>query len=128
MAHGFDPELGWVRKPNTEKDEKGKWSGLDVDACRAVAAAVLGDATKVSYKPLTAKERFTALQSGEIESSLFSFQKLYPCIADRRMHYDFLLDRFEDHKTPRQVRYFLYETPAYSSVARKKRSICIADS
>jgi general L-amino acid transport system substrate-binding protein len=51
----------------SQKDEKGKWSGIDVDACRAVAAAVLGDASKVSYKPLTAKERFTALQSGEID-------------------------------------------------------------
>ncbi len=51
----------------SQKDEKGEWSGLDVDVCRAVAAAVLGDATKVQYKPLTAKERFTALQSGEID-------------------------------------------------------------
>lgn len=51
----------------SQKDEKGTWSGLDVDVCRAVAAAVLGDATKVQYKPLTAKERFTALQSGEID-------------------------------------------------------------
>jgi len=51
----------------SQKDEKGKWSGLDVDVCRAVAAAVLGDATKVQFKPLTAKERFTALQSGEID-------------------------------------------------------------
>lgn len=48
-------------------DDKGNWIGLDVDICRAVAAAVLGDATKVKYIPLTAKERFTALQSGEID-------------------------------------------------------------
>ncbi len=51
----------------SQKDENGGWSGLDVDVCRAVAAAVLGDAAKVQYKPLTAKERFTALQSGEID-------------------------------------------------------------
>jgi len=51
----------------SQKDEKGNWSGLDVDVCRGIAAAVLGDASKVSYKPLTAKERFTALQSGEID-------------------------------------------------------------
>ena len=51
----------------SQKDEKGQWSGLDVDVCRGVAAAVLGDAAKVKYKPLTAKERFTALQSGEID-------------------------------------------------------------
>ncbi len=51
----------------SQKDEQGNWSGLDVDVCRGVAAAVLGDASKVKYKPLTAKERFTALQSGEID-------------------------------------------------------------
>ena len=49
------------------QDEKGNWTGLDVDTCRAVAAAVLGDASKVRFVPLTAKERFTALQSGEID-------------------------------------------------------------
>ena len=48
-------------------DASGTWKGLDVDICRAVAAAVLGDAGKVKYTPLTAKERFTALQSGEID-------------------------------------------------------------
>ena len=48
-------------------DASGNWQGLDVDVCRAVAAAVLGDASKVKYSPLTAKERFTALQSGEID-------------------------------------------------------------
>jgi general L-amino acid transport system substrate-binding protein len=48
-------------------DEKGKYSGIDVDVCRAVAAAVFGDSTKVKFTPLTAKERLTALQSGEID-------------------------------------------------------------
>ena len=48
-------------------DDKGNWSGLDVDYCRAVAAAIFNDPKKVSFKPLTAKERFTALQSGEID-------------------------------------------------------------
>jgi len=48
-------------------DEKGNWTGLDVDTCRAIAAAVFGDAQKVKFTPLTAKERFTALQSGEID-------------------------------------------------------------
>jgi len=48
-------------------DEKGNYSGIDVDVCRAAAAAVFGDATKVKFTPLTAKERFTALQSGEID-------------------------------------------------------------
>jgi general L-amino acid transport system substrate-binding protein len=48
-------------------DSANNWTGLDVDFCKAVAAAVLGDATKVKYSPLSAKERFTALQSGEID-------------------------------------------------------------
>ena len=48
-------------------DEKGNWSGLDVEVCRAVAAATLGDATKVKFVPLTARESFTALQSGEVD-------------------------------------------------------------
>ncbi|PWR21493.1 amino acid ABC transporter substrate-binding protein [Zavarzinia aquatilis] len=48
-------------------DDKGEYKGLDVDVCKAVAAAVFGDATKVKFTPLTAKERFTALQSGEVD-------------------------------------------------------------
>src|SRR6266581_2768905 len=48
-------------------DDKGNWTGLDVDICRAVAAAIFNDATKVKFVPLSAKDRFTALQSGEID-------------------------------------------------------------
>jgi general L-amino acid transport system substrate-binding protein len=48
-------------------DSRGEFRGLDVDYCRAVAAAVLGDATKVRFVPLTAQARFTALQTGEID-------------------------------------------------------------
>lgn len=48
-------------------DDKGVWTGLDVDICRAIAAAVLGDPAKVKFVPLSAKDRFTALQSGEID-------------------------------------------------------------
>jgi general L-amino acid transport system substrate-binding protein len=48
-------------------DAQGKWTGLDVDFCRAVAAAVLGDPNKVKFVPLSAKDRFTALQSGEVD-------------------------------------------------------------
>lgn len=48
-------------------DSQGKWKGLDVNVCRAVAAAVLGDSEKVKYIPLNSPQRFTALQSGEID-------------------------------------------------------------
>lgn len=48
-------------------DDKGNWTGLDVDVCRAIAAAVFNDPTKIKFVPLSAKDRFTALQSGEID-------------------------------------------------------------
>ncbi len=48
-------------------DQSGKWSGIDVDVCRAISAAIFGNPDKVKYTPLSAKERFTALQSGEID-------------------------------------------------------------
>jgi general L-amino acid transport system substrate-binding protein len=48
-------------------DEQNNWTGMDVDFCRAIASAVFNDPTKVKFTPLTAKERFTALQSGEID-------------------------------------------------------------
>jgi general L-amino acid transport system substrate-binding protein len=51
----------------SQPDRNGRWRGLDVDTCRAVAAAVLGDASAVEFIPLTASERFTALQSGRID-------------------------------------------------------------
>ncbi|MET3846019.1 amino acid ABC transporter substrate-binding protein [Bradyrhizobium sp. OAE829] len=48
-------------------DDKGNWTGLDVDICRAIAAAVFNDPSKIKFVPLSAKDRFTALQSGEID-------------------------------------------------------------
>jgi general L-amino acid transport system substrate-binding protein len=60
---GVNGDLFGFGKP----DEKGVWKGLDVDTARAIAAAVFGDAEKVKFTPLTAKTRFTALQSGEID-------------------------------------------------------------
>jgi len=51
----------------SQPDDKGNWTGLDVEYCRAVAAAVLGDPTKVTFRPTNAKERFTVVQSGEAD-------------------------------------------------------------
>lgn len=48
-------------------DSTGKWSGLDVDVCKALAAATLRDPDKVKYVPLSSQQRFTALQSGEVD-------------------------------------------------------------
>jgi general L-amino acid transport system substrate-binding protein len=48
-------------------DSQGKWTGLDVDVCMAIAATILGDPNKVKWVPLNAQQRFTALQSGEVD-------------------------------------------------------------
>jgi general L-amino acid transport system substrate-binding protein len=63
VSCGVNTGLGGFSMP----DSKGIWRGLDVDACRAVAAAVFGDAEKVRYVPTTGTSRFAALQSGEID-------------------------------------------------------------
>src|SRR4051812_17246748 len=48
-------------------DAQGRWTGLDVDLCKAIAAAIFNDPSKIKFVPLTAKDRFTALQSGEVD-------------------------------------------------------------
>lgn len=63
LTCGVSTGLPGFSNPNA----KGEWEGIDVAYCQALAAAVLGDKTKVKYVPLTAKERFTALQSGEVD-------------------------------------------------------------
>jgi len=63
LVCGVSTGLGGFSVP----DSDGKWTGLDVDVCKAIAAAILGDASKVKYQPLTTQQRFTALQSGEID-------------------------------------------------------------
>ena len=68
-------------------DEKGNWTGIDVDVCRAVAAAVLGSADKVKYTPLSAKERFTALQSGEVD--LLSRNTTWTLVRDTALGLNF---------------------------------------
>jgi general L-amino acid transport system substrate-binding protein len=51
----------------SQSDSSGNWAGLDVDVCRAIAAATLGDANKVKWVPLNSQQRFTAIQSGEVD-------------------------------------------------------------
>jgi general L-amino acid transport system substrate-binding protein len=60
---GSNPGLAGFGVP----DEKGTWTGFDIDMCRAIATAIFDDPTKVKFVPLTAKDRFTALQSGEVD-------------------------------------------------------------
>ncbi len=63
LVCGVNPGLAGFGQP----DNQGNYTGLDVDVCKAIAAALFGDAGKVKYVPLTAQQRFTALQSGEVD-------------------------------------------------------------
>ena len=63
MVCGVNTGLAGFGQP----DSQGRYSGFDIDICKAIAAAVLGDPDKVKYVPLTAQQRFTALQSGEVD-------------------------------------------------------------
>jgi len=75
-------------------DDKGNWSGLDVDVCRAVAAALFGDSTKVKYTPLSAQQRLPALQSGEID--LLSRNTTWTLTRDTANGLDFTTPTFYD--------------------------------
>jgi general L-amino acid transport system substrate-binding protein len=75
-------------------DDSGNWTGIDVDACRAVAAAVFGDAQAVKFTPLSAKERFTALQSGEID--ILSRNTTWTYTRDTSLGLDFTTTNFYD--------------------------------
>ncbi|WP_291298338.1 amino acid ABC transporter substrate-binding protein [Elioraea sp.] len=75
-------------------DSQGVWRGLDVDLCRAVAAAMFGDATKVRYIPTTAQQRFTALQSGEVD--LLSRNTTWTLSRDTSLGLDFVGINFYD--------------------------------
>ena len=63
LSCGSNPALAGFGVP----DAQGRWTGLDVDFCRALAAAIFNDPTKIRFIPLSAKDRFTALQAGEVD-------------------------------------------------------------
>jgi len=75
-------------------DPQGNWTGFDVDFCRAIAAAIFNDPTKVKFLPLTAKDRFTALQSGEID--VLSRNTTWTLSRDTSLGLDFAAITFYD--------------------------------
>ena len=75
-------------------DSQGHWAGFDVDMCRAVAAAILGDAEKVKFVPLSAQQRFTALQTGEVD--MLSARATWTLIRDASLGINFLPIVFYD--------------------------------
>jgi general L-amino acid transport system substrate-binding protein len=81
------PGFGYV-------DANGEFAGIDVDYCRAVAAAIFGDPTKVEFRPVTAAERFTALQSGEID--ILSRNTTWSLVRDTELGGNFVHTTFYD--------------------------------
>jgi general L-amino acid transport system substrate-binding protein len=75
-------------------DEKGNWTGLDVDLCRGVAAAIFDDASKVKFIPLDPKDRFTALQSATID--ILSRQATWTLQRDTQIGLHFSVINFYD--------------------------------
>lgn len=78
----------------SQPDSKGEWRGIDVDLCRAVAAAMFGNAHKVRFTPLTAQQRFTALQSGEVD--LLSRNTTWTLTRDTSLGLNFVGINFYD--------------------------------
>lgn len=68
-------------------DDRGNWTGIDVDLCRGIAAAIFNDASKVKYSPLSAKDRFTALQTGEID--VLSRNSTWTMVRDTQLGLNF---------------------------------------
>ena len=87
---GVNTGLAGFAAPN----DQGVWAGLDIDLCKAVAAAVLGDANAVEYKPLNAEQRFTALQSGEVD--LLSRNTTWTLSRDSQLGLDFRAVNYYD--------------------------------
>ncbi|NWG06150.1 MAG: amino acid ABC transporter substrate-binding protein [Chloroflexi bacterium] len=81
------PGFGYV-------DADGNFAGIDVDYCRALAAAIFGDASKVEFRPVTAAERFTALQSGEID--ILSRNTTWSLVRDTELGGNFVHTTFYD--------------------------------
>ena len=87
VSTGTTPGFAYLNKDNT-------WQGLDIDTCRMVAAAVLGDANKVVFNPLESKERFTALQSGDID--LLARVTTWTLSRDTKLGFDFAAVNYYD--------------------------------
>jgi general L-amino acid transport system substrate-binding protein len=75
-------------------DDRGNWTGLDVDFCRALAAAIFNDASKVKYTPLSTKDRFTALQTGEID--VLSRNSTWTMVRDTQLGLNFAAVNYYD--------------------------------
>ena len=75
-------------------NDKGEWSGLDIDLCKGIAAAIFGDPSKVEYKPLSSDQRFTALQAGEVD--VLARNSTWTLSRDTQLGLDFVTVNYYD--------------------------------
>jgi general L-amino acid transport system substrate-binding protein len=87
---GVNTGLAGFAAPN----DQGVWAGLDIDLCKAVAAAVFGNGDAVEYKPLNAEQRFTALQSGEVD--VLARNSTWTLSRDSQLGLDFVAVNYYD--------------------------------
>jgi general L-amino acid transport system substrate-binding protein len=90
LVCGVSQGLPGFSSPN----DRGVWTGLDVDLCRGIAAAIFNDASKVKYSPLSAKDRFTALQTGEID--VLSRNSTWTMLRDTQLGLNFAAVNYYD--------------------------------
>jgi general L-amino acid transport system substrate-binding protein len=90
LVCGVSQGLPGFSSPN----DSGVWTGLDVDLCRGIAAAIFNDASKVKYSPLSAKDRFTALQTGEID--VLSRNSTWTMLRDTQLGLNFAAVNYYD--------------------------------
>jgi general L-amino acid transport system substrate-binding protein len=90
LVCGVSQGLPGFSSPN----DRGVWTGLDVDLCRGIAAAIFNDASKVKYSPLSAKDRFTALQTGEID--VLSRNSTWTMLRDTQLGLNFAAINYYD--------------------------------
>src|SRR5882672_170705 len=96
-------------------DSQGKWTGMNVDICRGISAALFGDSEKVKYVPLSGQQRFTALQAGEVD--LLSNNSTWTLTRDTALGLDFtgITDYFRTNKMT--FKPVLFEDPDQSRAA-----------
>ncbi len=116
LACGVTTGLAGFGAPN----DKAEWAGLDVDLCKAVAAAVFGDASKVEYKPLSAEQRFTALQSGEVD--MLARNSTWTLSRDSQLGLDFVAVNYYDGQG-----FMVRKDTVKSALELKGATVCVQE-
>jgi general L-amino acid transport system substrate-binding protein len=102
----------------SRKDAQGNWSGLDVDYCRAIAAGIFNDTTKVTFVPVSTKDRFAALQQGEVD--VLVRDTTWTSLRDTSLGLSFTGVNFYDHQA-----FMVRKLQVKSSADLDNVSVCV---